>query len=167
MKVSKNCVTRRNKQGGFGVVDQFIAIVMAFGVLVYIFGIKPEVDFNTALSLLQTEVNSVADAMYKQKKTKATYKDSTMENMCSDKYLTGWLCEGTPGKNVNAFGGDIEGTADTTNPALRSIKVTIPSDADRINEIADTLASQSRSRCTSATDCDTITVSGTTITVIK
>ncbi|AIW17495.1 type II secretion system protein [Vibrio tubiashii] len=155
----------KRKQGGFTLIEMafvvaIIAILGAAGLYTL-----PQIFGDTALSNLQQEVTDVSTAAYKAKKNRPNYKNLDMKKLCDDGYLKDKYCEGTPGVGVNSFGGDVIFTPHPTNFALRNIKVTIPNDLSRINEIADTLAPQSRNKCTSASGCTTLTIAGNAITI--
>lgn len=158
-------IHNRKKQAGMATIDVAAAVVVLVILLVVALMELPGIFFNINMSNLQQEVTTVSTAAYKAKKGRPNYRLVTMQKLCDDKYLSDKFCDGTPGQSVNAFGGDITYAPNTANPGLRDIVVTIPNDPERINEIADTLASQSRAQCVQASGCSTLAVTGNTITV--
>ncbi|SHO55563.1 prepilin-type cleavage/methylation domain-containing protein [Vibrio quintilis] len=157
--------THRNQQKGFASIDASFSVIVLTVILFLALSVLPGIFFNIHLSGLEKEVIEVGTAAYQAKKARPNYSEITMQKLCDDKYLTEDYCGSTPGQSANSFGGDITYQTNSSNPGLRDIVVTIPSDPDRINQIADTLASQSREKCTVADGCDTLAVNGNTITI--
>ncbi|OEF63591.1 hypothetical protein OAA_13955 [Vibrio cyclitrophicus 1F175] len=156
--------TKRNQKGSLTLEGMLIAAAIV-GAIILIISTIPRIQYNMNLSELQSQVSELGSAGVKAKKRRPNYATIDLEMLCDDNYLGDEYCSGTPGQAVNSFGGDLDFNANATNPGLRDITVTLPSDNTRIAEIADTLASQSRERCVQADGCTTLSVVGSTITV--
>ncbi|MFW7525623.1 type II secretion system protein [Vibrio ostreicida] len=160
----KSSVNYKRKQGGMASLDKLIAVAaMVIGIM-WLLSQQPKAEYNENLTLLQMQVSDVKTASRNWKK-RGTYTGVSMAVLCTNSLLDDVLCSGTPGQNVNAFGGHLTIAVNSTNPALRTIVVTIPNDADKVNDIAATLANLTRDQCVSMTGCSTISVTGTSITL--
>lgn len=156
--------TKHNQKGSLTLEGMLMAAAIVGAILIIISAV-PRIQYNMNLSELQSQVSELGAAGFKAKKRRPNYTTINLAMLCDDNYLGDEYCSGTPGQSVNSFGGDLNFNANATNPGLRDITVTLPSDNTRIAEIADTLASQSRGRCIQADGCSTLTVVGSTITV--
>lgn len=159
-----NRVNYRRKQRGLASLDKLIAVVGIVIGIMWLLSQQPKVEYNENLTLLQMQVNDVIRASKSWKK-RGTYTGVSMAQLCTNDLLDDVLCSGTPGQNVNAFGGHLTVEVNSTNPSLRTMVVTIPNDSDKVNDIAATLANLTRDQCVSLTGCSSISVTGTSITL--
>ena len=160
----KNSHSKKN-QGGFTLIE--MAVVVGIVAVIGAAGLYalPKIMFTNSLTSLQQEVAEFGTAAYRAKKRAPNYRLVNTQKVCAYKYVEEKYCGATPGVGVNSFGGDIKVDPNPTNPGLRNVTVTIPNDLERISEIADTLAGQSRNACQMADGCSTLTVAGNKITV--
>ena len=161
-------VNMKNKQRGASTTDVLIAGAVIIAALIFLVSKVPDIRYAQKLSAFQADAATISEAAYKWKKMRPNYSGVNMGVLCSStrKLLPESIC-GTSNNGVasNQFGGNWTIVANT-NPGLYNITATIPNDADRIDDIADTMAPTTRSRCSQAQGCGTLTVAGTTITMI-
>ncbi|MFC5079641.1 hypothetical protein VTH8203_00838 [Vibrio thalassae] len=111
-----------------------------------------------------TEINSGADTW---KGLRSNFNGVNMTVICAagQQSVSESTCGGVggAGANANSFGGNFV-LAPAANVSQKSLQITsLP--ADRINELADGLASMTAENCTQAQGCNSIIVAGTTITL--
>lgn len=158
-------VKRAFGQGGAAMTDKLIWIGIVVMALLFIFMQYADITYQYRKVLTTFHVGKITAAAQAWKKTRANYTGLTnISILCADSYLSESICgAGGNGVNANMFGGNYT-VAVNTNPGLINIAITMPNDADRVNDMADTLASGTRGECTSRTGCATLTAAATTIT---
>lgn len=160
----KSNVNRAFGQGGAAVTDKLLWLAVAVLALMVVLANWGSIQYQYRKIMTTLHVGKIVAAAGDWKKTKANYTGLTLTALCTDNYLSESIC-GTAGNGVasNLFGGNYT-VVPNTNPGLINIAVTMPNDADRVNDMADTLASGTRGECTSRTGCATLVVAATTIT---
>lgn len=162
MKKSRN-LPKQSKQRGMAILDQLTAIGAVIGGIALVLILGSEVTASGQEGRLQAQVGQIKSAALKWKGNANNFAGITMGELCKDNYIGEDLCgPSDDGKKSNAFGGDFV-VAANTNPGLLDVTVDLPSDTDKVNMVARTMASATRNKCTSVTGCSTIAVTGNAI----
>lgn len=160
-----NKLNHRNKQRGLATIDKLAAVTGLVIAILWLLSQIPKADYAESLALLQMQVGEIKSASKTWRK-RGTYSGVSMAALCQNNLIDDSYCGGSsPGQNVNAFGGNINISSSASNPLLLTIVITIPNDEDKVNDIAATLAGLTRENCVSVNGCNTISVSGTSITL--
>lgn len=151
-------------QSGAAVTDKLLWIGVVVMALLVVLMFWSDINYQYRKVMTTMHVGKIVSAAQAWKKTRANYSGLTLTVLCTDRYLSESVCgAGGNGVAANMFGGNYTAVPNT-NPGLINVAVTMPNDADRVNDMADTLASGTRGECTSRTGCATLTLAATTIT---
>lgn len=155
----------KSKQRGASTVDILIYAVILIALVGFAVSQVPNIRFSTSVSAFQADTSSISNAAYNWKKRRPNYASISLAKLCADNYLNESICgSSNDGKSTNPFGGDWT-LAANPNPGLYDITATFPDDADRINELADTMAPITRANCAEADGCSTLTKTTNSITM--
>lgn len=156
-----------NRHKGVTLVE--VGLVMIVGILILIGGIFGwgEVQYRVAKGALVSDIQEINSGADSWKGFRSNYTGLTMAVLCAagTQNVSATTCGGVGGSgaNTNPYGGSYTLTP-AANVSQKSLVITdLP--AARINDLADTLASQTVDRCSVANGCGTIKIEGTTITM--
>lgn len=157
--------TYKSKQRGASTVDILIYAVLLIALIGFVVSQVPSIRFSMNVSAFQSDTSTISNAVYNWKKRRPNYSDVSLEKLCTDNYLNESICgSSNDGKSTNPFGGDWTVKANS-NPGLYDITGTLPNDTDHVNELADTMAPVTRSNCSEAEGCETLTKTTNSITM--
>ncbi len=153
------------KQTGATVLDFILWVVFAVFVVIgfiklYSYATEIKRQGATVIAVVQLDVAA-------ERVKSGNHADTDMSKVCSETRNAApiGLCgESRDGVGTNQYGGDYTLTGNPSNLQQKLIGVT-NINGQYIDDLADSLAKISAGNCQSAEDCDTITVSGNTITV--
>lgn len=159
-------LTNRNK--GLTIIEGAIVLLMA--ILVYIMATKGwnELSYRYKKYQLTNQISEINAGAEAWRGNRSNFSGVTMTKLCASgqQSVSEQTCGGVGGSGTssNSFGGNFTIAANTGNLSQKNIAVTgLP--AERINELADSFAALTVNQCASAEDCDSLSVSGTTITL--
>ncbi|MGR5465265.1 hypothetical protein ACPV5G_20215 [Photobacterium damselae] len=167
----KNRAFFRNKQRGAMIMDNMIASSFVAIALILILTAMPTINYKMNLSNFQKQETDIAMAAVSWKKARSNYTGVNMKQLCDRQLVSKSICGASnDGKNTNAFGGNWTVAANPTSPGTFQVQATLPNltgETGRLNDVADTMAPNTRKQCESATNCASITGAGsTTLTMI-
>lgn len=158
-------IIRRRK--GITLVE--VGLSMIAGILILIGGVFGwgEIQYRLAKSSLVSDVQEISSGADSWKAFRPGYTGVSMTVLCAagQQNVSSNTCGGVGGSgaNTNPYGGSYA-IGVSANVSQKDLVISdLP--AERITDLADTLASQTIDRCDSATGCATIDVTGTTITL--
>ncbi len=160
----ENNVFFKNKQRGAAMTDQALALGVVVLSILVVLALWSPIQFAYRKIVTTMHVGEIVKQANEWKKLKPTFDNLTIGTLCAESYLNETIC-GPAGNAVgtNPFGGNYT-VGPNANPGLLNVSMTMPQDGTRVTDIADSLASGTRSRCTSRNGCATLNVAGTTIT---
>lgn len=156
-----------NRRKGVTLVE--VGLAMIAGILILIGGVFSwgEIQYRLAKGSLVSDVQEISSGADSWKAFRPNYTGLSMAVLCAagQQNVSSNTCGGVGGTgvNTNPYGGSYT-IGVSANVSQKDLVITdLP--AERINDLADTLASQTIDRCDSATGCATLDVTGTTITL--
>lgn len=168
MILARTSNNQGNRRKGVTLVELGLYMVAAIGLLmsgVFVWG---EVQFRTSKTDLVRDIQEINSAADSWKFYRSNYTGVSMAVLCAEgqqgigKKVCGGV--GGSGANTNPFGGSYTIEVGANVSQKKATATNLP--ADRIKELADTLAPLTADECTSADGCGTLQVNGTTITMI-
>ncbi|MFL7013597.1 hypothetical protein [Enterovibrio norvegicus] len=162
----RNLERIKNRQRG-ELVSATLGLLVFITVTMFIMLGWSETSFRMDKTRLLGQVNEINSGADTWKGFRSNYTGLTMAIICAagQQSVSETTCGGVggSGSSSNAFGGNFVLTP-ATNVSQKQLNITgLP--AERINELADSLAPVSANQCASRTGCATVTISGTSITV--
>lgn len=169
LKSPKNRLRNANKQRGLTTIDYLLGMVGVALFIGLVMQFYPQITHSGNMSTLNTHISQIQRAAVTWKGMRSNFTGIGISSpLCSSNYLNDSIC-GTDGSatNSNPWGSSYTVTANT-NPSL--IDVTIANiHPDFVQQVADTLAPLTADNCAFAgnggTDCDTLSISGQSITL--
>ena len=150
-------IDMKNKQRGAASADMLIWATLIIAALVFVVSGVPKIRYALNVSALQSDISTISDATYRWKKMRPNYTGVSINKLCTQNYLSTSICGDTgDALSTNPFGGDWT-VAPNANKGLYDITFTVPNDPDRMFDLADTVAPMTRSQCTEADKCTTLT----------
>lgn len=167
----KNQAFFSNKQRGVMILDNMVAVSFIAIAFVAILTAMPTINYKMNLSNFQKQESEIAMATVSWKKARSNYTGVSMKELCTRQLINKSICgAANDGVNTNAFGGNWIVAANPTSPGTFQVQATLPNltgETGRLNDVADTMAPNTRKQCESATNCASITGAGsTTLTMI-
>ena len=152
-------------QRGAMSVDVMLVSGFIILALIYIISKGPTIAYAWNKIMFTTDVSSIISSTRDWKKSRPNFDGVSLQKICDITDLSESICGTTgDGKSTNAFGGDWTVSVNASK-GLFDIIATLPNDTDRIDDIADTMASSTRSGCIEAAGCATIKTSANAVTM--
>lgn len=162
--VTKREFTPRNKQSGYALIDNGFAILIFLLVAYIIFLAVPPIMHQYKMFKLNSQISEIQNAARSWKGQRTNYTGITHGDLCTRNYLTNTLCgPSNDAVAANPWGGNYT-VAVNTNASLIDIAIT-GIDSDYVLQVADSLAPITDDNCTSSDSCNTLDVTGTTVTL--
>ncbi|MDN2483972.1 hypothetical protein [Vibrio agarivorans] len=154
----------KKQRGAMSLIDMGLMVVFLIGGIMLVMRLVPSIQHSMNMMSLNSQVSDIRQGALSWKGQRTNFAGINLTTLCSDNYVTDTVCGTTgDGAAANPWGGNITVT-DNSNQSL--IDVTFSSlDPNRVNQIADSLASSTADACASRDNCDTISVSTDSVVV--
>nr|AKN40324.1 hypothetical protein [Vibrio tasmaniensis]AKN40719.1 hypothetical protein [Vibrio tasmaniensis] len=154
------------KQAGAAIMDNLIAVGFVALAIVFIFAQVPKLQYQWNKVQFQSQTSEIVQATVAWKKSRPNFDAVSINKVCLDGELSHSICgAANDGKATNPFGGDWSVTVNTGSKGLFDVKATLPSDANHVVSLSNTMSAATRGNCIEATGCSTIKVAGTALTM--
>ncbi|MGR5307700.1 hypothetical protein [Vibrio mediterranei] len=158
--------TMKNKQRGAAIMDNLIASSFIALAIIFVISQAPKLMYQWNKIQFQTQAADIVAATQSWKKLRPNFDGVTITKVCQDGQLSKNVCgSSNDGVATNPFGGNWTVVVDTASKGLFKITGTLPSDADRVSSLADTMAPTTRSACIEASGCSTLSTTANSITM--
>ncbi|EGR4213391.1 hypothetical protein NTH44_003106 [Vibrio metoecus] len=159
---------KRYSRKGLTLVEGALGLVVLIAVYAAATAAWTEVQYRLSKSALSRQVAEISSGASSWRGQRSNYSGVSMTVLCAagQQSVGATTCGGVGGSgtNSNAYGGNFV-LQPHTNVSQLSLQITgLP--ASKITNLADGLAQITANQCASSVGCSTITVSGTSITLV-
>ncbi|MCA2014654.1 hypothetical protein LDJ79_00935 [Vibrio tritonius] len=169
--ITKRFLTKNKglkRQLGLTAAETTIAIIMGVVISAVLYKTLPEMYYGYKNYQLVQNVTDIEQAVTTWKAGRSNISNVSMTELCSEgqEILNKTICNGTGGSgaNANPFGGSYTLSVDSNVSRADLVIDTLPE--GQITAIADKLAGLTYDKCQSSDDCDSLTVSSDSITMV-
>ncbi len=155
-----------NKQKGAAIMDNLIAVGFVALALIFIISQVPKMQYQWNKIQFQAQTAEIVQSTNSWKKSRPNFDTVDITKVCLDGELSKSICgSANDGVSTNPFGGDWAIAVNSGSKGLFDVTATLPSDANRITSLSNSMAASTRGNCIEATGCSTIAASATGLTM--
>ncbi|MGL6262143.1 hypothetical protein [Vibrio sp. WXL103] len=157
----------RNKQRGAMSAEILLTVSVLIVGLIFIASNAPGIMYKINEIRFAWQADAIQSEAHAWKKFQPNFSNVTLPKLCTEANLSKSICgPNDDGVATNPFGGNWSITPNSGNPSIVDVIATIPTDVDRIPQLANAVAPATRDRCVEATGCATLTTTGNSITLV-
>lgn len=155
-----------NKQKGAAIMDNLIAVGFISLALIFIISQVPKMQYQWNKIQFQAQTAEIVQSTNSWKKSRPNFDGVDINKVCLDGELSNNICgTANDGAATNPFGGDWTIAVNSGSKGLFDVTATLPSDADRVVSLSNSMAASTRGNCIEATGCSTIATTANSLTM--